>query len=254
MTWEEYYEKIWEWKPSTMVKYMSELTTFGPSEEMMEVIVEISFGDKKGATGLLRKATDAGIKFTGEQLLEISGNCEEREFIRAMKFSADEFTDKDIDDLYWGYHDDELVVELAKKYKLQLPKEEPEKEEDTIEEIENFQEEMMKMSPRELEGEYDYILQCLECAREKMMLVYRLSISDMSSKKRSVSIMKHACLLEAEPFIKEAGYILETIESQVPDKNRVKNIQVNMGKNIVFADVYGDGFLINWSIQRRIKR
>ena len=135
MTWEEYYEKIWEWKPSTMVKHMSELTTFGPSEEMMEVIVEISFGDKKGATGLLRKATDAGIKFTGEQLLEISGNCEESEFIRAMKFSADKFTDKDIDDLYWGYNDDELVVELAKKYKLQLPEEEPENEEDYGEEV-----------------------------------------------------------------------------------------------------------------------
>lgn len=36
MTWEEYYEKIWEWKPSTMVKYMSKLSDFDPSEEVMK--------------------------------------------------------------------------------------------------------------------------------------------------------------------------------------------------------------------------
>ena len=63
MTWEEYYEKIWEWKPSTMVKYMSKLSDFGPSEEVMEAIIEISFGDTKGATRMLKKAIDAGVKF-----------------------------------------------------------------------------------------------------------------------------------------------------------------------------------------------
>ena len=54
MTWDEYYEKIWEWKPSTMVKHMSKLTSYGSSEEIMIAIIEISFGDIKGATRLLK--------------------------------------------------------------------------------------------------------------------------------------------------------------------------------------------------------
>ena len=71
MTWEEYYEKIGDWSPSTMVNRMSKLSSFGPPEEIIEVIMEISFEDEKGATRLLRKATDAGIKFSGEQLADI---------------------------------------------------------------------------------------------------------------------------------------------------------------------------------------
>lgn len=41
-TWEEYYEKIWEWQPSTMVKHMSKLSSFGPSEIESQVQDKIS--------------------------------------------------------------------------------------------------------------------------------------------------------------------------------------------------------------------
>lgn len=147
MTREEYYEKIWEWTPSTMVKHMPELTSYVSSEEIMEVIIEISFGDKKGATRLLRKALDAGIKFTGSQLTEMNVKCEESELIWAIKLS-----------------------------------------------------------------------------------------------------------MEAEPFISEAKYTLKEIELHVPYKNKIRDIQLNMGRRIIFSDIYGDGFLVNWMIQRNIKK
>lgn len=101
---------------------------------------------------------------------------------------------------------------------------------------------------------YDYVLQCLSNAHEKMMLAYSLSISDVGSKKRSISIVKHACLLEAEPFIDEARFILEEIESQVGDKISVQNTRLNLGKWIVFHDVWGDGFITDWMVQRRIRK
>lgn len=49
-TWEEYYEKILEWKPSTMVRHMPKLSSFGL--------------DQKGATRMLKKAIDAGVNST----------------------------------------------------------------------------------------------------------------------------------------------------------------------------------------------
>lgn len=246
MTWEEYYEKIWEWAPSTMVSRMSKLTSFGDPEEVMEVIIEISFGDEKGATRLLRKATDAGVKFSGEQFAELSGCCEEGELIRAIRFSCDKFQDIDIENLYLCF-DEELVVEIAKKRNLKLPVELLE-EDDDLEEMDEV------FSKEEIIESYDYVLQCLKAAHEKMILAYRLSISDVGSDKRGISILKHACLLEAEPFIDAARAALEEMESQVADTISIQNTRLNLGKWIGFHDVYGDGFLTDWMVQRRIKK
>lgn len=38
---------------------------------------------------------------------------------------------------------------------------------------------------------------------------YKLSIADIASNKRSLSVMKHACLLEASPYIDDARFVLE---------------------------------------------
>ena len=389
MTWEEYYEKIWEWQPSTMVKHMSKLSSFGPSEEVMEAIIEISFGDTNGATRMLKKPIDAGIIFNGDQLSNMYGNCDESELERALRLSADQFTAQDIDDLY-GVYEDELLIEIALKHNIVLPEELAEEKEELLipdantpidwerfynnydnwsedyakarfgalssfgdedelievisclfgddeasaskyirkilnqgitfagdnlieitsmcddetvrkavlaaqhrlddeilEELygvvedslirqvarknglklpecmreddawcvsEQLAREDSKLSKAELSEAYDYVMQCLRNAHEKMVLAYRLSISDVSSDKRSISIVKHACLLEAEPFVDEARLTLEGIESQVQDKISVQNTRLNMGKWIVFHDVYGDGFLTDWMVQRRIKK
>ena len=234
MTWEEYYEKIWEWQPSTMVKYMSKLSDFGPSEEVMEAIIEISFGDQKGATRMLKKAIDAGVKFNGDQLINMYGNCDESELERAVRFSADQFTDQDIEDLY-GSYEDELVIEVAKKAGRKIPddlRELYEEDWEENEDVEEFEDEFYDdyddvveskpMSKAELREAYDTVLNCLWNAHEKMILAYRLSISDVGSDKRSISILKHACLLEAEPFVDEARTILEEMESKAQDKISIR--------------------------------
>ena len=61
------------------------------------MIIEIAFEDEKGVTRLLKKATDAGVKFTGEQLADICLCCKESEIERAIRFTADKFTDTDIE-------------------------------------------------------------------------------------------------------------------------------------------------------------
>ncbi len=319
MTWEEYYEKIWEREPSTMVQHMSKLSSFGPSEEVMEAIVEISFGDQEGATRMLKKAVDAGVKFNGDQLSNMSGNCDAIELERALRISADQFTIQDIEDLY-GAYEDKLLIEIALKYNIAVPEELAEENEELLnpntktpitwerfynnyynwsekyarerfgaltsygneEELtevisclfgddeasaskymrkddawrifEQQKTDAEKWSKDELRDAYEYVLQCLSNAHEKMVLAYRLSISDMGSEKRAISIVKHACLLEAEPYVDEARATLEAIESQVQDKLRVQNTRLNMGKWIMFHDVYGDGFFTNLMVQKRIKK
>ena len=252
MTWEDYYEKICDWSPNTMVNRMSKLSSFGPPEEIIEVIMEIAFEDEKGATRLLKKAIDAGVKFSGEQLADICLCCSESELERAVRFSADKFADGDIEHLYCCY-DEDLLVEIAKKYNLKLPADLKEGYADDIAE-DIYEYEMPELSKSELQEAYDYVLQCLNNAHEKMILALRLSIADVGSKKRAISIAKYACLLEAEPFIEEARITLEEIEAQVQVKTDIRNIRLNMGKRIVFSDVVGEGVLVDFLVQRHIKK
>ena len=248
MTWEEYYEKVWKCKPSTLVNYMSKLSSFGPSEEVMEAVLEIAFEDEMGATRLLKKATDTGVKFSGGQLAEMYGSCSDSEWERAIRFSANQFTDTDLDDLY-GILDDELIEEIARKYKVALPQDLVDYCEDEV-----YEEDFYKMSSAEVQEAYDYVLHCLNYALEKLKCAYSLSVADLSSQKRTVSIAKHACLMEAEPFIDEARSTLEEIGAQGIEKGSIQSIQSNMGRRIIFSDAYGDGFLVDWMIQRHIKK
>ena len=71
------------------------------------MINALAFENETAATRLLKMATNAGVKFSGEQLVEMCLICEEGELERAIRHSCDIFTDADIDVLY-GCFDDEL--------------------------------------------------------------------------------------------------------------------------------------------------
>ena len=47
---------------------------------------------------------------------------------------------------------------------------------------------------------------------------------------------------------------LKVFGDHLQDKISVQNTRLIMGKWIVFHDVYGDGFLTDWMVQRRIKK
>lgn len=250
MTWEEYYENMWEWTPDTMVQYMSQLTSFGDPEEVMEAIIEISFEDTQGATRMLKKATDYGIKFSGEQLAELDGCCEDAELERAIRFSADQFQDIDIENLYMCYAD-ELVLEIAKLTNLKIP---AELLQELAEQNDDEDEDFLQFSNAELVDAYDEVLYCLARAHEGLIMALRFSISDVAGKKRSVSVAKHICIAEAEPFIDEAITILEELESQAKDTLSIQMTRLNLGRFNTFHDVYVDGLLTDLVVQRRLQK
>lgn len=117
MRWKEYYDKVNDWETSTAVRRLSSLENIGPAGEVAEVITLIGFDDEKGATRLLQKAIEAGVVFTGENLVDIAGSCDEDVFKRALYVSASKFTAQDLENLY-GMIDDEDVAEIARKFDL----------------------------------------------------------------------------------------------------------------------------------------
>ena len=120
MRWSDYYEKINDWEASTAVNKISSLEDMGAPDEIVDALNIIAFEDEKGATRLLNRAVRYGVKFSGENLAEIAGLCAEESFKKALHQSAEAFTAQDLEDLYCCV-DDELIVELAKRYKISAP-------------------------------------------------------------------------------------------------------------------------------------
>lgn len=120
MRWSDYYEKINDWAVSTAVNKISSLEDMGAPDEIVDALNIIAFEDEKGATRLLNRTVQYGVKFSGENLAEIAGLCAEESFKKALYQSAEAFTARDLEDLYCCV-DDELIVELAKRYKISAP-------------------------------------------------------------------------------------------------------------------------------------
>lgn len=120
MTWDEYYEKINDWAVSTAVNKMSSLEDMGTSDEVVDALNVIAFEDKKGADRLLNRALQHGIKFSGDNLVEIGDLCSEDSFRKAFYQSADAFTAQDLEDMS-GCIDDKMIIDVVKKYHISAP-------------------------------------------------------------------------------------------------------------------------------------
>ena len=58
-SWEEYYENVWEWTTREAVDHIAEISSFGSSEEIWEVINEIAFnlqGTEQRPPGVCRSS------------------------------------------------------------------------------------------------------------------------------------------------------------------------------------------------------
>jgi hypothetical protein len=140
-TWDEYYEKFYDWAESTKVRNLSALTSLGSVDEVAEIIIELQV-NVPAANRLLKKAVESKLKFTGSDLVEFLSICDKELATKAVYNSAEKLSAEDMEDLY-GFVDDEVIVEICNIRKFALPEdlheeyeiiEEPETYEDNFEE------------------------------------------------------------------------------------------------------------------------
>ena len=74
-TWEEYYEKFYDWADSTQVRNLSQLTTLGDVDEVAEIIIELQV-NVSAANRLLKSANEAKMKFKTDDLVEFLNICD----------------------------------------------------------------------------------------------------------------------------------------------------------------------------------
>ena len=68
-TWDEYYEKFYDWAESTQVRNLTALTSLGTADEVGEIIIELQV-NVPAANRLLRKAVEAMLEFSASDLIE----------------------------------------------------------------------------------------------------------------------------------------------------------------------------------------
>ena len=122
MTWEEYYDKFYDWAESTQIKKLSSVEALGSADEVTDVMIEFAFNHRDIVNRIARKAIDQKIIFSGENISDLTNLMDEALQNQLVRQSAEHFTEKDLEPLL-GCIDDDLMVELYRSKRIKLPEE-----------------------------------------------------------------------------------------------------------------------------------
>lgn len=226
MRWYDYYEKINYWSVSTAVSKISSLEDMGAPDEIVDALNIIAFEDKQGADKLLNRAIQHGVKFSGDNLVEISGLCAEENFKKALYQSADAFTAQE---LFWndeyeaskfiaraleagvrfrnenlaeltGLCNEDTVKQAALLSGLLLTEE---SQDELCEEDEEKQEDL-SFEIQSAISAADYALGCLAQAQRALNDSENVSFIDMMSKGVFTSVWKYSSLSVADAELQQA--------------------------------------------------
>ena len=111
MTWEEYYDKFYDWSRSTQIKHLSSVEKLGPEDEVAEVMMEFAFDRQDIANRVARRAIDEKIQFTVEDIMNFK-LCIDDELLDQLAIqSANKFSKEDLDELL-GLIDDDAIKQI----------------------------------------------------------------------------------------------------------------------------------------------
>ena len=119
-TWDEFYDKYYDWAESTRVRNLTCLTSVGSVDEVAEVILDFDYNNKNAANTLLRKAVEAKLQFSVEDLCAFYLDLDHELIHTALFYSLSKITEKDIETLYATF-DEEIVLKICKLTGLPLP-------------------------------------------------------------------------------------------------------------------------------------
>lgn len=120
-TWDEYYEKFYDWAESTRVRNLNALTTLGRADEVAEIIIELQ-EDISASDRLLQKAVDEKLSFSGSDIEEFLYSNDEELAGKALLNSADRLTAEDMK-RFVGQADDDIIKAVCQRRDFPLPEE-----------------------------------------------------------------------------------------------------------------------------------
>ncbi len=120
MTWEEYYDKFYDWAESTQIKKLSSVDALSHADEVAEVMMELAFNHEDIVNRIARRAIDQNLIFSANNLMDISINIEPELFKKLALQSVSAFSKDDLVMLERCL-DDDVLVQLYRNKGLKVP-------------------------------------------------------------------------------------------------------------------------------------
>jgi len=140
ITWDDYYSRFWDLAPSTQRSYSYKLADFGPADEVFEVLNEFALEDDSFATRFTAKALDAGVRFTPDQVLEMTILVEQAVLSRMAESASGKFSKAQLEELY-GLIDDSSYNIIARKANVDIFEDDFEEDPEDTYELEEYESE-----------------------------------------------------------------------------------------------------------------
>lgn len=254
VTWDKFYDRFYDWSHDYAIARSRSITNFGDEDEVIEVTQELFGVDEQEASLFVKRALDFGVQFHADNLIEVSGLCNEETTRQAVLLSSSLMNEECLEELY-GIVDDEILLVAAKNNNWELPEELREEAEEA------FDEPDLKFEISTAIESADYALDCLVQAQEAMYNSGNISVIDMLSKHFLPSFMKYSSLEETEQYIRTAQGALENLNCDLRVFKNHKNVKLKYARLNSAIDMWFDNDLMDClvhlqinKVQKRIRR
>ena len=120
MTWEEYYDRFYDWAESTRISKLSSVDVLGPAEEVTEIMLEFAFSHEDIVNRIARKAIEQKVIFSAENIMDLT-NCMDSGLQGQMALqSVSAFSEQDIQK-FEGCLDDDVIIKLYRTRGFKVP-------------------------------------------------------------------------------------------------------------------------------------
>ena len=169
----------------------------------------------------------------------------------AIQVSSHHFKTEDLDALY-GFRDEEVLIDIANKQKIQIP----ERIADYAEVCEEDLEEDVAppITAEELASEYDYILGSPQNAHGLLKKAYQFTLIDTNRKKRAATVVKYACIADAQSYISTAFDSWNLLDIPNQNKQPLRGIWPNIRNSTMWKNYLFEGFFTNMLVKREIRK
>lgn len=99
ISWDDFYERFFDWTESTRRTRIGDLTGYGSADEVYDIAMELSYDDDRTAARFLGRAAEAGVRFTPEQILEFALIVDEKTLGRMAKAADPAFTVRELEEI-----------------------------------------------------------------------------------------------------------------------------------------------------------
>lgn len=120
MTWDEYYDKFYDWAESTRISKLSSVDKLGPADEVAEVMLEFAFDHEDIVNRIARKAIEQKLVFTATNIQDLTNSIDPTLQAELAAQSVGAFTKEDLF-MMEGFLDDDVIIKLYKLKGLPVP-------------------------------------------------------------------------------------------------------------------------------------